>query len=180
MSGTPRLVLVGPPGVGKSTVAAAVADRLEAPLRDTDSDVETTAGRPIADIFLEDGEERFRELEAAAVLDALGEDGAVVCVGGGAVMTGAVDEGVTAAAARGARVVMLDVGIADAARRIGLNQSRPLLAVNPRASWVAMMQDRRPTYERLATDVVDTAGRDADAVVADVLGLLDAAPEAGR
>ena len=115
MSGTPRLVLVGPPGVGKSTVAAAVAVRLEAPLRDTDSDVETTAGRPIADIFLEDGEERFRELEAAAVLDALGEDGAVVCVGGGAVMTAAVDEGVTAAAARGARVVMLDVGIADAA-----------------------------------------------------------------
>jgi shikimate kinase len=72
----------------------------------------------------------------------------------------------------GATVVMLDVGIADAARRIGLNQSRPLLAVNPRASWIAMMQERRPTYERLATDVVDTADRSVEDVVADVLAVL--------
>ena len=87
-------------------------------------------------------------------------------------MTPAVDEAVSAAASAGARVVMLDVGIADAARRIGLNQSRPLLAINPRASWIAMMETRRPTYERLATDVVDTAGRDVDSVVAEVEALV--------
>lgn len=176
MSGVPLLVLIGPPGVGKSTVAAAVSDVLEVPLRDTDSDVEERLGRPISDIFVEEGEEAFRAAEADAVADALTVDGAVVCLGGGAVMTASVDEGVTRAAEQGAQVVMLDVGIADAARRIGLNQARPLLAVNPRASWIAMMQERRPTYERLATHVVDTAGRSVEDVVADVLATLEAAP----
>ena len=176
MSGTPLLVLIGPPGVGKSTVAAAVSDVLEVPLRDTDSDVEERLGRPISEIFVEEGEEAFRAAEAEAVADALTVDGAVVCLGGGAVMTASVDEAVTRAASDGARVVMLDVGIADAARRIGLNQARPLLAVNPRASWIAMMQERRPTYERLATHVVDTAGRSVEDVVADVLATLEAAP----
>ena len=71
MSGTPLLVLIGPPGVGKSTVAVAVADVLGAPLRDTDSDGETTVGRPISEIFVEEGEETFRAAEAAAVADAL-------------------------------------------------------------------------------------------------------------
>ena len=168
----PALVLIGPPGVGKSTVAAAVAERLGADLRDTDADVEVALGKSISDVFVEDGEEAFRAAEAAAVDAALQHDGAVVCLGGGAVMTAAVDEGVSAAAARGARVVMLDVGIADAAKRIGFNQSRPLLAVNPRASWLAMMSERRPTYERLATDVVDTAGRSVEDVVAEVLAIL--------
>lgn len=176
MSGVPLLVLIGPPGVGKSTVAAAVSDVLEIPLRDTDSDVEERLGRPISEIFVEEGEEAFRAAEADAVADALTVDGAVVCLGGGAVMTASVDEGVTRAAEQGAQVVMLDVGIADAARRIGLNQARPLLAVNPRASWIAMMQERRPTYERLATHVVDTAGRSVEDVVADVLATLEAAP----
>lgn len=175
MSGVPLLVLIGPPGVGKSTVAAAVSDVLEVPLRDTDSDVEERLGRPISEIFVEEGEEAFRAAEADAVADALTVDGAVVCLGGGAVMTASVDEGVTRAAEQGAQVVMLDVGIADAARRIGLNQARPLLAVNPRASWIAMMQERRPTYERLATHVVDTAGRSVEDVVADVLATLEPA-----
>lgn len=172
VSAAPLVVLVGPPGVGKSTVAALLAERVGAPLRDSDSDVEAAAGRPIADIFVEEGEEYFRGLETAAAAAALAEPGAVVCLGGGAVMTPAVDEAVSAAASAGARVVMLDVGIADAARRIGLNQSRPLLAINPRASWIAMMETRRPTYERLATDVVDTAGRDVDSVVAEVEALV--------
>ena len=63
------------------------------------------------------------------------------------------------AALAGHTVVFLDVGIADAARRIGFDASRPLLMVNPRASWTKMMNERRPTYERLATHRVDTAGR---------------------
>jgi shikimate kinase len=69
-------------------------------------------------------------------------------------------------------VVFLDVGIADAAKRIGFDRSRPLLAVNPRASWVRLMNERRPVYERVATHVVDTAGRSADDVAAEVAGLL--------
>ena len=73
---------------------------------------------------------------------------------------------VTRAAEQGAKVVMLDVGIADAAKRIGFDKSRPLLSVNPRQSWIKTMEARRPTYESLADHRVDTAGRDVEAVVA--------------
>jgi shikimate kinase len=69
-------------------------------------------------------------------------------------------------------VVFLDVGIADAAKRIGFDRSRPLLAVNPRASWVRLMNERRPVYERVATYVVDTAGRTAEDVADEIAGLL--------
>lgn len=170
MSARARVVVIGPPGVGKSTVAAALAERLGATLVDTDALVEERAGREISDIFVEDGEAAFRELERAAVLDALGgyaPEGGVVALGGGAPMTPAVAD-----ALEHQDVLFLDVGIADAARRIGLNQSRPLLAVNPRATWIRTMEERRPTYERLATWRVDTTGRDVDTVVAEALELL--------
>lgn len=169
----PRLVVIGPPGVGKSTVAAGVARRLGLAVVDTDALVEHRAGQSISDIFVDDGEAAFRALERQAVLDALTEadpegiSGRVVALGGGAPMTPDVAD-----ALEGHDVVFLDVGIADAARRIGLNQSRPLLAVNPRASWIKTMEERRPTYERLATWRVDTADRGVDEVVAEVLDLL--------
>lgn len=165
----PRLVVIGPPGVGKTTVATAVAERLRLPVVDTDALVEERAGRTVADVFLEEGEAAFRELERAAVLDALTGAGTVVALGGGAPMTPAVAE-----ALEGHQVLFLDVGVADAARRIGLGTARPLLAVNPRATWIATMQQRRPTYERLATWQVDTTGRTADEVTAEVLALIEA------
>ena len=86
-----------------------------------------------------------------------------------------------AAALDGRTVVLLDVGIADAARRVGFDRSRPLLAVNPRARWIELMAARRPTYERLATRVVDTAGRTPAQVASAVLEAIGADDrEAGR
>lgn len=164
MSGAPFVVVIGPPGVGKSTVASGLAARLGRRLVDTDDLVEEREGKAIADLFVEDGEEYFRAVEERAVLDALGEDGAVLALGGGAPMTAAVGE-----ALAGHRVLLLDVGIADAARRIGFDRSRPLLAVNPRQAWIRAMDERRPTYERLARWRVDTAGRDVDAVIDEAL-----------
>lgn len=168
MSGAPFVVVIGPPGVGKSTVASGLAERLGRRLVDTDSLVEEREGRAIADLFIEDGEAYFRAAEERAVLDALGEDGAVLALGGGAPMTPAVG-----AALEGHRVLFLDVGIADAARRIGFDRSRPLLSVNPRQAWIRTMDERRPTYERLARWRVDTAGRDVDAVVDEALDRLE-------
>jgi shikimate kinase len=66
------------------------------------------------------------------------------------------------------------VGIADASRRIGFDQSRPLLAVNPRASWVAMMNVRRAVYEAVATFRADTAGRTPEDVASEIAGALAA------
>ena len=162
-----RVVLVGPPGSGKSTVGAALAELLGLPLHDTDAAIEAGQGRTISDIFIEDGEPAFRALERAEVARAVAEDGGVLALGGGA----PVDPG-TEQLLVGQTVVFLDVGIADASKRVGFDQSRPLLAVNPRASWVRLMNERRPVYERVATFRVDTAGRTPQDVAAEVAGLL--------
>ena len=102
------------------------------------------------------------------MLDSLTDDGTVLALGGGAPMIPAVTEALAAH-----RVLFLDVGIADAAKRIGFDKSRPLLSVNPRQSWIKTMEARRPTYESLADHRVDTAGRDVEAVVAEALALLE-------
>lgn len=164
----PFVVVIGPPGVGKSTVARDLSQRLGRRLVDTDTLVEEREGRPIADLFVESGEEYFRAAEERAVLDSLAEDGIVLALGGGAPMTTRVGE-----ALEGHRVLFLDVGIADAARRIGFDRSRPLLSVNPRQAWIRTMDERRPTYERLARWRVDTAGRGVDVVVAEALDHLE-------
>lgn len=165
----PTVVLVGPPGAGKSTVGAALAARLGTELHDTDAAIEAAQGRSISDIFVDDGEPAFRALERAEVARALAEHRGVVAVGGGAVM-----DPETQAALDGHTVVFLDVAIADASKRIGFDRSRPLLSVNPRASWVAMMNARRATYERVATLRVDTAGRTPDDIVDEIVERLDA------
>ena len=168
MSGAPFVVVIGPPGVGKSTVAAHLADRLGRRLVDSDALVEEREGRSISDLFVDEGEDYFRAAEQQAVLDALTEDGTVLALGGGAPMIPALTE-----ALRAHRVLFLDVGIADAAKRIGFDKSRPLLSVNPRQSWIKTMEARRPTYEALATHRVDTAGRDVETVVAQALTVLE-------
>ena len=163
-----RVVLIGPPGSGKSTVGAALADLLGVALHDTDAAIEADQGRSVSDIFVEDGEPAFRALERAEVARAVAEERGVIAVGGGA----PVDPG-TEQVLRGETVVFLDVGIADAAKRVGFDQSRPLLAVNPRASWVRLMNERRPVYERVRTHRVDTAGRTPEDVAAEIAGLLE-------
>jgi len=154
----PVVVLVGPPGSGKSTVAAALAERWQLAARDTDTDVETTSGRSIADIFVEDGEPAFRALERAAVAAAVAEHDGVLALGGGAVLDPATQALLAEYVAGGGQVVFLDVSLAHAAPRVGLNQSRPLLLGNPRAQWQSLMEARRPVYEAVATARVMTDG----------------------
>jgi shikimate kinase len=163
----PRVVLVGPMGAGKSTVGRLLAQRWEVAFRDTDDDVERAEGRTISDIFVDDGEERFRMLERAAVAQAVAEHPGVLAVGGGAVMA---EE--TRALLGGQRVVFLRVGLTDAAARVGLGASRPLLLGNVRGTMKALLDERTPVYESVAVAAVDTDGRTPDEVADAVVEAL--------
>ena len=165
----PRLVFVGPPGSGKSTIVRLVADRWSTTSRDIDDDVEVIAGASIGDIFIDQGEAHFRELEAAAVAAALQEHDGVLAVGGGAIL----DER-TRALLEPEQVVFLDVDITDAAKRIGFNRDRPLLLGNPRAQWIRLMAARRPLYEQVATYTVTTDGKSPEQVADEVVAGVSA------
>jgi shikimate kinase len=150
-------------GAGKSTVAALLAEAWGVEARDTDADVEAAEGRSISDIFVDDGEQHFRALEAAAVRDALARHTGVLALGGGAVL-----DPDTRALLGGHRVVFLRVGLSDAVKRVGLGTSRPLLLGNVRGRIKALLDERTPVYESVATLTVDTDGRSPEDVAREI------------
>jgi shikimate kinase len=164
----PLVVLVGPPGAGKSTVGALLAERLGVACRDTDADIVETAGKQIPDIFFEDGEDRFRYLERTAVAAALAEHDGVLSLGGGAVLAAE-----TRALLAGLPVAYLDMSLSSAVRRVGLDAPRPLLTVNPRKQWRELMEKRRPLYTEVARAVVGTDDRSPEEVAQAVLDALE-------
>ena len=155
----PRVVLVGPMGAGKTTVGRLLAHRWGVPFADTDDVVEQAEGRSVSDIFVDSGEQHFRALERTAVTRVLAEHPGVLALGGGAVMS---EE--TRATLAGHAVVFLRVGLTDAAARVGLGTSRPLLLGNVRGTMKALLDERTPVYESVATAAVDTDGRTPDEV----------------
>jgi shikimate kinase len=160
-------VFVGVMGAGKTTVGQLVADRLGVPFLDVDSDIEAVAGKPIPEIFIDDGEAHFRALEREAVARALATFDGVLALGGGAIMA---DE--TRKRLLDHTVVYLSVEVADAIKRVGLGTGRPMLKMNPRATLRHLLDLRRPLYEEVATVVVRTDGRTPDEVTAAVLAEL--------
>jgi shikimate kinase len=167
MSG-PLVVLVGPMGVGKSTVGQLLAERLGVGYRDTDEDIVAAQGRTVAEIFVDEGEAVFRAIEKAAVHEALAGHDGVLALGGGAIL-----DADTRALLAGLRVVYLSMDVEEAVRRTGLNAARPLLAVNPRKQWRELMEARRSLYEEVATAVVATDGRTPEEVTQVALDALE-------
>ncbi|MDT0404484.1 MULTISPECIES: shikimate kinase [Streptomyces] len=168
MTGAPVIVLIGPMGVGKSTVGRLLAERLNVAYRDTDDDIVTAEGRTIADIFVDEGEPAFRVIEKRAVRTALAGHEGVLALGGGAIL-----DPETRALLAGQRVVYLSMDVEEAVKRTGLNAARPLLAVNPRKQWRELMEARRHLYEEAATAVVPTDGRTPEEVTEAALDALE-------
>lgn len=160
MSGGPAVVLIGPPAAGKSRIGKRLGRILDAAFIDTDREIAAAHGA-IADIFATRGEPAFRELEAAAVADALAHAGAVVALGGGAVMTPAVAD-----ILRGLPVVLVTVSAEAAAERLD-PETRPLVRDGIDA-WVALVEKRMPAYTALASATWDTSARPIDHIAAEI------------
>ena len=161
--GSPLAILIGPPGAGKTSVGSELAARLGVGFLDTDAAVEAVAGKPVGDIFIEDGEPAFRELERAAVAAAVSGHDGIVAVGGGAVL----DPGNQSRLA-GQPVVYLTASFPELAKRVGMDRPRPLLIGNPRAQLKTLLEQRLPIYAGLAWLTVETDGREPGEIAAEI------------
>ena len=160
-----RILLIGPPGAGKSTVARALAEDLGLRFIDTDKLIEKQTGKTITDIFVVDGEPHFREIEMQTLRDVLALESAVISLGGGAPISQDAQDAIKQSQSH---TVFLDVSLATAAPRVGFNRDRPLLLGNPRAQWQALSDSRRPIYEMLADDAIKVDDMRVDQVVAEI------------
>jgi shikimate kinase len=165
----PLVILIGPPGAGKTTVGAELASLLGVSFLDTDASIEALAGKPVSDIFIDDGETAFRALERDAVAAAIDGSEGVVGLGGGAVM----DPG-TQARLTGRPVVYLQTSFPELARRVGMDRARPLLRANPRAQLKALLDQRLPVYGALAWMTVDTDGREPGEIAGQIASAVAA------
>jgi shikimate kinase len=163
----PVAVIVGPPGAGKTTVGQAVAELLGVAFADTDAIIEAKAGKPIPEIFFDDGEAHFRDLEREAIAGSLDSFDGVLALGGGAILNES-----TRAALVAHTVVFLSVELSDAVKRVGLGAGRPLLSVNPRATLKFLMEERRPLYAAVATHTIKTDGRMPQEIAQELGALL--------
>lgn len=148
----PAVILVGPPGAGKTTVAAAIGARTGLAVRDTDADVERDTGRTISEIFTQSGEAEFRSLERAAVARAVAEHEGVLSLGGGAVMDPETQE-----LLRDQRVAFLTISMPVGVKRTGMGDQRPMfVGVNARQMFKALLVARTPVYRSVASVEIDT------------------------
>jgi shikimate kinase len=167
---TRPLVLVGLSGTGKSTVAPLVADALRVSAVDLDRRIEAGEGRPVVEIFADEGEPRFRDLELDALRQVLGEPPSVVAAGGGVVCTG----GARALLREGAVVVWLDADDSELLRRLeGAGERRPLLRDDPATTLRLLRREREAWYEELAVARIAVDGRGPLQVAEEVLAELN-------
>ncbi len=166
---SPRIVLVGVPGSGKTTVGELLSERLGVAFRDTDRDIENAEGRSISDIFVDSGEPAFRALEKAAVATAVAEHDGVLSLGGGAVL-----DADTRSLLKEQPTVWLHVSAAQGAKRVGLDVPRPVLLGNVRGRLAALLTERGPLYNEVASTTIDTDTRDPQAVVDEIVEWLAA------
>lgn len=163
-----KIIFIGPPGSGKSSVGKEVAAMLKLSHIDTDQLIEEKSGKRISDIFLEDGEPAFRRMESEIVLEVLQQDNCVISLGGGSVIDSEVADKLRVEP----NVIYLEVSISNAAPRVGFNAERPLLVANPRQQWLKLMEDRKPIYEGLGRKKISTDNRKPKEIAREIAGLL--------
>ena len=164
-----QIILIGPPGAGKSTIGYSLAKKLKVNFADTDALIEAKLDKKISDIFVDLGEPVFRAEEMIVLSEVLQSDNGVVSLGGGAPISPQAQELLRKSRAT---VIFLDISLGKAAARVGFNRDRPLLLGNPRAQWNELMTSRRPIYESLANAVITVDDRSVNEICAEILAVV--------
>jgi shikimate kinase len=173
---TPRILLVGMMGAGKSTTGHLVAARLGWGYRDSDADVESSTGLTVPELFTREGEPAFRLAEAGVLADACADPKpSVVSVAGGAVLSA---ENRRLIAASGI-VVWLRARPETLAGRVGDGVGRPLLGGDPAAALIHLSAVRAPFYAEVADVILDVDDLDPAAVADHIIGAIDASADTG-
>lgn len=163
----PRVVLVGPPGAGKTTIGHRLASTLSIPFIDTDQLIEKEYGKACGDVFSELGEATFRDVEREAISLALSNHG-IVSVGGGAVTTQATRD-----LFAGHTVVWLDVSDEAGFARTSAEGTRPVLeAENPKEHYAKLLATRRDWYRDVSMYRVRTDDKRPTAIVGEILEII--------
>jgi shikimate kinase len=175
MQAAANVFLIGPMGVGKSTIGRLLGAELNKPFYDSDREIEALTGADIPWIFDVEGEQGFRVREARMIDSLSQRDGIVLATGGGAILSPDTRKHLHS---RGT-VVYLKATIAQQMERTGKDKNRPLLQTSdPLAKIRELMKVREPLYQETAHITVDTSRRSPRFVVAEIIKLLND-PNAG-
>lgn len=172
-----RVLLIGLPGVGKSTTGRRLAKMLGVAFADSDELIETKTGQSVREIFASGGEPAFREVEAEAILAALHDFDGVLALGGGALEC---DSTRVAVSASGVPVVRLEASLPTLVARIGDARTRPLLSGDPEAKLAELAAQRGATYASAATLTVQTDGKAPGQVAASIASKLKSSHKVSR
>lgn len=164
----PKVVLVGPPGAGKTTIGRRLSSALNLPLVDSDELISQDQGQPCGQVYAQLGETAFRELEERMVAQALASEG-IVSLGGGAVLSAQ-----TRAALAEHTVVWVTVSVAEGVRRTHSDDSRPVLqGDDPAQRYSELLAQREEFYREVSDFRTRTDGRSPQQVVGEILSFLD-------
>lgn len=166
---TPRAILIGAPGAGKTTVGEILARTLGCSFADSDHLVEASHAQSVPDIFINEGESVFREWEHLAITASLRDFDGVLSLGGGAVLNVNTAKELQES---NAPIFWLVVSSSVAFKRAGLSAPRPLLVGNVRANLVSLLETRTPIYESLATYRIDANTLDPEQLAAQIADQL--------
>jgi shikimate kinase len=172
---TPRILLVGMMGAGKTTTGHLLAERLGWGYRDSDADVEAATGLTVPELFARDGEAAFRRAEAVVLAEACADPlPSVVSVAGGAVLSEDNRRLITSSGI----VVWLRARPETLAARLGDGIGRPLLGDDPAEAVVRLSAARAPFYAEVSDVVLDVEELDPVAVADRIVDAMDATTDA--
>ena len=168
----PVAVIIGMMGAGKTRVGREVAQMMNLPFLDADSEIEHDAGMRIPEYFERYGEPAFRDLESDVVLDILEDFDGIFSLGGGAPMTISIQKGLTDYITDGGKVVYLMADPKEAMERANRGGGRPMLNGDANERWKKLYRDRDPVFRQVANVHVRTHGQTPQAAARKLMDMI--------